>query len=240
MTNQIIVALDTSDLDEALQLTESLSEHVCAFKVGHALTLPHGLRVLNQLREAGADRIFLDLKFHDIPNSVALAVREATERGVWMMTLHTVGGPAMMVAAVEEAHIPDEPEEPLLVGVSVLTSLDEHVLQDHLGVKRSLPEQMSYMSKLAVECGLDGVVCSPQEVKMVRETIGKGVIVVPGVRLHKAGINDHQRTGTPRQALEDGADYLVVGRAITSASSPADAAKAILDDCSLAQRPGLA
>src|SRR5476649_2509411 len=120
INKKVICALDTPDLDEAIRITTRLAPHVGAFKVGHALTLPHGLDVVDRLKDAGANRIFLDLKFHDIPNSVALAVSEAAKRGVWMMTLHISVGPAMMTAAVEEARSTGEDMRPLLVGVSVL------------------------------------------------------------------------------------------------------------------------
>ncbi|MBI1756951.1 MAG: orotidine-5'-phosphate decarboxylase, partial [Fimbriimonas ginsengisoli] len=178
---QIICALDTGDLQEALAVTRRLAPHVGAFKVGHALTLPNGLDVLDRLRDAGASRIFLDLKFHDIPNSVALAVREAAKRGAWMMTLHIAGGPAMITAAAEEARAFGEDHAPLLVGVSVLTSLDQHILTDYLGVARELEEHTVALSKLGIDFGLDGVVCSAEEIKAIRKAIGhQGMIVTPG------------------------------------------------------------
>lgn len=218
MNRHVICALDTPDLGEAIQTVTRLKDHVSAYKVGHALTLSHGLDVVDRLRDAGASRIFLDLKFHDIPNSVALAVREAARRGVWMMTLHITGGPAMMTAAVEQARCFDDAVRPLLVGVSVLTSLDEHILRDHLGVNRTVEEHMTYLSRLAIEQELDGVVCSPQEVKALRKALGHhGVIVTPGIRLANSEVHDQKRTGDANQALADGADYLVIGRALTSA-----------------------
>src|SRR5688572_29909245 len=131
MVRKVICALDTSNLDEARSLVRRLAPHVGAFKIGHALTLPHGLEVIKRLQDEGANRIFLDLKFHDIPNSVALAVCEAAKANVWMLTLHISGGPAMLNAAVEEAQSCGEETAPMLVGVSVLTSLDQHVLTDH-------------------------------------------------------------------------------------------------------------
>ncbi len=215
---KVICALDTSDLDSALEMVRRLSPHVGAFKIGHALTLPHGLGVIDWLREAGAERIFLDLKFHDIPNSVALAVREASKYGVWMMTLHTAGGQAMMSAAVEEARAYAPDVAPLLVGVSVLTSLDQKMLTQDLGVDRDLEDHMRRLSELAVQSGLDGVVCSAQEVKMIREAIGhEGVIVTPGIRPAASNNHDQARVGTAQQALEDGASYLVIGRALSDA-----------------------
>lgn len=212
---KIICALDTGDLNEALRVIRRCSPTISRYKIGHALTLQYGLDVIAQLQDAGAEKIFLDLKFHDIPNSVALAVREAARHRVWMMTLHISGGPAMLTAAVEEARSHGDVEAPNLVGVSVLTSLDQHVLTDHLGVNRSLEDHMVYLSKLAIDCGLDGVVCSANEVKVLRKTIGHAVIVTPGIRLPNAETHDQARVGTATQALTDGADYLVIGRAIT-------------------------
>jgi orotidine-5'-phosphate decarboxylase len=218
---KVICALDTGDIDEALKITKKLAPHVGAFKIGHALTLPHGLDVIDRLREAGADRIFLDLKFHDIPNSVALAVREAAKRGVWMMTLHISGGPAMLSASVEQARAYAEEAAPLLVGVSVLTSIDEHMLNDDLGVNRKLEDHMVLLSKLAVDVGLDGVVCSAEEIKAIRKAIGhQGVIVTPGIRVASGETHDQKRVGEASQALADGADYLVIGRALTDSPDP--------------------
>lgn len=219
LNRKVICALDTSDLEEALTTTRKLAPYIGAFKVGHALTLPHGLDVLDRLREAGAKRVFLDLKFHDIPNSVALAVREAAKRGVWMMTMHISGGEAMMSAAVEQAHAYSAETAPLLLGVSVLTSLDERMLKEELGVSRGIEDQMTHLSKLAIGCGLDGVVCSAAEIKPIRAAIGtRGVIVTPGIRLPQGETHDQARVGTASQAVTDGADYLVVGRAITQAA----------------------
>jgi orotidine-5'-phosphate decarboxylase len=218
---KIICALDTSSLDEARKTIWQLKDHVGAFKVGHALTLNHGLSVIGHLRDAGARRVFLDLKFHDIPNSVALAVREATRHGAWMITVHIAGGPAMMAAAAAEAREYGDEDPPCIVGVSVLTSLDQHTLTDHLGVHRTVEEHMVYLSKLAVDCDLDGVVCSAHEIRAIRQSIGpRGLIVTPGIRLSGGDTHDQKRVGDASTALADGADYLVVGRALTSSSDP--------------------
>lgn len=220
MNRKIICALDTPDLNEALKMTRRLAPYVGAFKIGHALTLPHGLSVVERLEEAGAQRIFLDLKFHDIPNSVALAVREAARHHVWMMTLHISGGPAMLQAAAEEAANCEIDQRPLLVGVSVLTSLDERTVAD-LGINRPIEDQMVKLSKMAIDCDIDGVVCSAHEIKAIRSAIGhRGVIVTPGIRLPGGETHDQKRIGDARTALDDGADYLVIGRALTSSSDP--------------------
>jgi orotidine-5'-phosphate decarboxylase len=184
--------------------------------------LPNGLDVIGRLQDAGAQRVFLDLKFHDIPNSVALAVREAAKRGAWMLTIHISGGPAMMAACIEEARAFDE-DGPLLVGVSVLTSLDQHTLGDHLGVHRTIEEHMVHLSALAVELGLDGVVCSAHEIKAIRHAIGDAIIVTPGIRFAGAASHDQKRTGEPLKALDDGANYLVMGRTLTELDNPEEA-----------------
>jgi orotidine-5'-phosphate decarboxylase len=219
----VICALDTTDFEEASRWVRRLSPHVGAFKIGHGLVLGHGLDVIRRLQDVGAPRIFLDLKFHDIPNAVAIAVCQAARRDVWMLTVHTAGGPGMLHAAVEEAkNAPIEP--PIVVGVSVLTSLDQHILGEHLGVQRTVEEHMVYLSKLAVDCGLDGVVCSAPEIAAVRESIGRcPLIVTPGIRLGGADPDDQRRVGTAQQAIADGADFLVIGRPLTSAPDPAEA-----------------
>jgi len=221
LNRKVICALDTSDLKEASEAVQRLAPFVGAFKIGHSLCLNHGLAVVDHLREFGANRIFLDLKFHDIPNTVALAVKEAAKHGVWMMTVHIAGGPGMLIAAVEEANIYSEKERPLLVGVSVLTSLDQHILTDHLGVQRSIEEHMTYLSKLGVDMGLDGVVCSSMEVKALRANLGReGIIITPGIRRPDQPTDDQIRIGTATEALKDGADYLVIGRGLMDAKDP--------------------
>ncbi|MCC6402623.1 MAG: orotidine-5'-phosphate decarboxylase [Fimbriimonadaceae bacterium] len=227
MDRRLICALDYADLDEALTVLDRVKPYVGAFKIGHGLVLQHGLEVIGKIRDHGVERVFLDLKFHDIPNSVALAVRHAARYGVWMMTLHISGGPAMITAAVEEAKTCREDEAPLLVGVSVLTSLDQHVLRDHLGVSRTLETQVESLSRLGTECGLDGVVCSVHEARAIREAVGHKIIVTPGIRPSSGETEDQARVGDGRCAIEAGADYLVIGRALTSSSDPARALAAM-------------
>lgn len=215
---KIIAALDTGNLDEAISTVKSLSPYIQAFKIGHAITLPNGLSVIDRLYDAGAQRIFLDLKFHDIPNTVALAVREACKYKVWMMTLHTSGGNAMISAALEEAHALGEEDRPMLVGVSVLTSLNERNLREDLGIQRTVEEHMVELSRIGLAEGLDGLVCSANELQILRREFGhRPVLVTPGIRLPNQGSNDQARVGDPDQAIADGADYLVVGRALTQA-----------------------
>lgn len=223
MRRKIICAIDTGDLNEALSLTRRFAPYVGAFKIGHALTLPNGLDVIPRLQDEGAERIFLDLKFHDIPNSVARGVEEAAKRDVWMMTVHTSGGPAMVAAAVEAAAEFSVGVPPLIVGVSVLTSLDERTLQEHLGVQRTIEEQMVALSRMGVESGLDGVVCSPHEVSAVRQVVGHAIVVTPGIRPVGAATDDQKRVGEATQALQDGADYLVIGRVLTGRADPVEA-----------------
>lgn len=217
---KVICAVDTSDLGEALSIVTRLNKYSAGFKVGHALTLPNGLSVIARLRDAGAERVFLDLKFHDIPNVVGLAVREAARYGVWMTTLHLSGCPAMVTAAVEEARSVSVEKAPLLVGVSVLTSLTAHDLRDYVGVARSLGDQVVALSKMGVDCGLDGVVCSVHEAQLVRPAIGEAIIVTPGIRPLEGEAHDQSRVADARAAMEAGADYMVVGRALTSAEDP--------------------
>lgn len=211
MLEKIICALDTSDITLATQTVQRLAPRISRFKVGHSLTLAHGLDVIQRLQDAGASHIFLDLKFHDIPNTVALAVAEAAKRNVWMTTLHTVGGAEMMRTA---ANVPDRP---LLMGVSVLTSLDEDALRS-IGVEKSVEAHMTSLAKLAIAQGIDGLISSPHEVPSLRSELGpEPLIVTPGIRLEGGATHDQKRIATPRASLDAGASYLVIGRALTEA-----------------------
>jgi len=210
---RVILALDTPDLSQACTWVEQFADRVHAFKVGGALVVRYGLEGLQPLREAGARRIFLDLKFHDIPHAVGLAVRQAAELGVWMLTLHVSGGRAMLQAAREA--IDDLAERPLLMGVTVLTSLDTPALRE-VGIPRSTRAHVLRLALLAHACGLDGVIASPQEVRLLRRRLPPPfLIVTPGVRPVSAPAADQKRIATPENALRWGADYLVMGRALT-------------------------
>lgn len=221
MNSHLIIALDTPDLASAEETVSRLSGIAFAFKIGHALVLGHGLDVVDKLHSAGAQRIFLDMKFHDIPNAVALGVHEATRRGVWMMTLHASGGDAMMLAAVEAAASAHTGIPPVLLGVTVLTSLDDDALSTQIGIGRTVSEHAELLAKRAIQCGVDGVVCSGHEVAHLRSLLGsEPVLVVPGIRQSTGEIQDQKRTMTGADAISKGATYIVVGRALTDTRDP--------------------
>ena len=232
MTRQkIILPLDVDTADKAIALVELLKDDVGAFKVGLELVNAAGLGVFDAVRAAGGKRIFYDSKFHDIPNTVAGASRAAARLGVWMFNVHCSGGVAMMKAAkgaaVEEsARLGVEP--PLVIGVTVLTSIDQQVLSDEMRVSGTVADQVVHLAKLAKEAGLDGVVASPHEIELIRAACGPGfLIVTPGVRPAGADIGDQKRVMTPKEAVDKSADYLVIGRPITKADDPRAAARAI-------------
>lgn len=222
---RVLVALDAPALDEALALVRALRPHVGGFKVGLELCTAAGApRVVEAVAAAGG-AVFLDLKLHDIPNTVAGAVRSVCALGpaVRMLTIHCQGGSAMLRAAAEAAA--GAAHRPLLLGVTVMTSIDAAALRDELGVPAPLDEHVVRLARLAQACGLDGVVGSPHEVGAVRAACGPGLLVVtPGVRPAWAAAGDQRRVMAPAEALAAGADYLVVGRPITAAPDPAAAA----------------
>lgn len=222
----IIVALDVDTTDAALALCRNLHGKVGAWKIGLELVNSAGFDIFDRLRDAGAGRIFYDAKFHDIPNTVAGAVRAAAKRGVWMVNVHASGGAAMLAAARDAASDVDQP--PLLIAVTVLTSISDQAFRDELRGNGTVGEQALHLARLAQSTGCDGVVCSPQEVDSIRLACGDGfATVVPGVRPAGSATHDQARVATPAQAIRSGARYLVVGRAITGAQDPAAAADSI-------------
>jgi orotidine-5'-phosphate decarboxylase len=231
---RVLAALDVPDLAAALRLTEELRPAVGGFKVGLELCTAAGVpHVVQAIAQAGG-RLFLDLKLHDIPNTVARTVGAIGALGaaVRMLTLHCHGGAAMMRAAAAAA-AELGPERPLLLGVTVLTSLDAPALYDELQVAVPLGEHVLHLARMAQHCGLDGVVASPHEAAAIRAACGpQFLIVTPGVRPHWAGDGDQRRTLTPGEALRLGADYLVIGRPLTAPpptiGSPAAAAAQII------------
>ena len=233
LAKKIIVALDVDTEEEALGLLEQLPESE-VFKVGLKLFTARGPSLFEKLQSQNK-KVFLDLKLHDIPNTVAGAVGVGTRYGVFMMTLHTSGGKEMMEraadAAAEEATKLGI-ERPLLVGVTVLTSLkSEHLLT--VGVKSDTEEQVLRLAGLAEEAGLDGVVCSPHEIDLVKGEYGREFLVVaPGIRPAWAAAQDQKRIMTPSKAVQKGADYIVIGRPIIKDPSPRNAFKKILEELS--------
>ncbi|MGC8785113.1 MAG: orotidine-5'-phosphate decarboxylase [Armatimonadota bacterium] len=216
---RILIALDTSDAEQAVRWVRLLSSHVGGFKVGLELVHAAGFGIFDRLREAGAERIFYDAKLHDIPNTVARAVRAITSMGVWMVNVHASGGRAMMEAAVEAAHSVSEP--PLLIAVTVLTSLSSRELREQIGTRRGAVNQVIHLASLAKESGVDGVVASVQEARALRRQLGEGfLIVTPGIRLAGDSAGDQRRIATPSQAVRSGADYLVIGRSVTADPDP--------------------
>lgn len=228
--NPVLVALDAPSAEQALALADRLRGAVGGFKIGKQLFTSEGPAIVRTLAGRG-DRVFLDLKFHDIPNTVAGAVSSSVATGAWMVNVHASGGRAMMRAAADAAREAASRlgrERPLVIGVTVLTSLDEAALRE-IGVERGLRNQVIHLARLAQDAGLDGVVASPQEVADIRAACGAGfAIVTPGIRpASQAGKDDQARTLTPREAVEAGADFLVIGRPITAAPDPRAAAEAI-------------
>ena len=233
--DRLLVALDVESLGEAATLLDGLAGVVTGCKIGSQLFTAAGPAAVELARKRDF-RVFLDLKFHDIPNTVAGAVREATRLGVFMLNVHGSGGVAMMRAAAESARgaaaelkVP----RPLVLGVTVLTSLDRRALATEVGVPASVEHHVVQLAERAREAGLDGVVASPQEIRALRLAMGRRwVIVTPGVRpAEREGgraRDDQARTATPEAAVAAGADYLVVGRPITQAADPTAAARAIL------------
>lgn len=223
-SKKIIVALDFATEAELWSLVEQLDAKECRLKVGKELFTRLGPPIVNALQKRGFE-IFLDLKFHDIPNTVAAACVAAADLGCWMVNVHASGGRAMLEAAA--AALASRSEKPLLIAVTVLTSLDHNAIRE-VGVASSPAEQVQRLAELAQDCALDGVVCSPLELSAVKENCGTAFLAVtPGVRPKSAAVDDQRRVATPAQAVQMGADYLVVGRPITRAADPRAAVDAI-------------
>jgi orotidine-5'-phosphate decarboxylase len=229
--SHLAIALDYSDATQAMALVDSLGQTCQWYKVGMELYYASGNRILQQLRDRGFN-VFLDLKLHDIPNTVAGAVRSVTQAGASLLTIHASGGAAMMSAAAEAACAPGSPR---LLAVTVLTSMDTAQLAG-IGITASSAEQVLRLARLAQSSGIDGMVCSPEEVALLRKETGPDtLLVIPGIRPTGSAIGDQKRIATPAQAITDGASLLVVGRPITRALDPVAAARAILHEIEQAQ-----
>lgn len=221
---RIIVALDCGDAEPALALASRLDSRLCRLKVGKELYTAAGPRLVERLMNQGFE-VFLDLKFHDIPNTVAGACRAAAALGVWMVNVHALGGRAMLVAAREA--LGGAPRRPLLTAVTVLTSLAQRDLEE-IGLQGSPATAAERLAALAHACGLDGVVCSPREAAALRSRFGRGFrLVTPGVRPAGSAAGDQARVATPAAAIAAGADDLVIGRPITQAADPGAALAAL-------------
>jgi len=213
----VIVALDYDNQDSALTLADRLDPTLCQLKVGKELFTAAGPSVVKKLTDRGFD-IFLDLKFHDIPNTVAKAIGTAADLGVWMTNVHASGGSRMMSAARQA--LDSKGSDMLLIGVTVLTSMGVSDLEE-VGVQGNASAQVLRLAELAKNSGLDGVVCSAQEAKLLKESLGQGFkLVTPGIRLADSAADDQRRIVTPADALALGSDYLVIGRPITKSTDP--------------------
>jgi len=227
MSNKLIIALDFSSADEALKFVGRLSPEDCKLKVGFELFVSAGPEMVRKLINKGFD-VFLDLKFHDIPNTVASVCRGAAKLDVWMMNVHASGGSEMMLAASNALNYFVTP--PKLIAVSVLTSMSDLQLQE-TGVNAVAKDQVKHLASLAKNAGLDGMVCSAQEASLLREHLGGDfLLVTPGIRPQGADIGDQSRVMTPADAIRAGVDYIVVGRPITQSLNPLDTIQQINDE----------
>ncbi len=233
VSDRLIVALDYETEEAALAMVERLSGLLTTFKVGSQLFTKCGPGIVRKIHDAGG-RVFLDLKFHDIPTTVAKAGIEAARLGVYMFNVHASGGATMMKRCMEMVGEACEREgltRPCIIGVTLLTSICEETLRDDLGVTRAVSEQVVHFARLARENGLDGVVASVREVEAIRQACGKDFrIVTPGIRPSGASLDDQSRVATPGEALRQGSDYLVIGRPITAAPDPEKRVQEILQE----------
>lgn len=217
ITSPIIVALDSASIAEALALADSLDPTLCRLKVGKELFTRSGPAIVEALHQRQFE-VFLDLKFHDIPNTTAQAVLAAADMGVWMVNVHASAGEKAMSLA--KRRLLDGNYQTLLIAVTVLTSMDQTMLAQ-IGVESDLDTQVSRLAQLTQCSGLDGVVCSAQEAKVIKALCGHDFkLITPGIRLPEDSNDDQQRICTPKQALAEGSDYLVIGRSITQAVNP--------------------
>jgi len=227
---RIILALDVSDYNSAVDMVTKFKEHIEIFKVGSELFTSAGPKIIETIHSMGK-KVFLDLKFHDIPNTVTRSSLAVAKLGVFMFNIHTMGGYEMMHAAaraLRNSALDNNAVRPKLIGVTILTSIDQTALKDDLGIELRMSAQVKHLATMAERAGLDGIVASAGEAEMIRANTGKGfLIVTPGIRPSWVQTDDQKRTLTPKKALQMGADYLVIGRAITSQPSPLEALKRI-------------
>jgi orotidine-5'-phosphate decarboxylase len=226
----IIIALDVGGLEQAKDVVEALGDRAVLYKVGSELFTRCGPAAVELLRERGKE-VFLDLKFHDIPNTVSRAVAAASALGVKMLNVHASGGVEMMKAAAEAAKA--SRNGPKVLAVTVLTSMDDSILAEEVGCRQRVEEQVVHLAKLASNAGLDGVVASPKEIGLIRQHLGPHLLIVtPGIRPRWAAKGDQKRVTTPAEAIEAGANYLVIGRPVTASDDPKQALERIIAEIS--------
>ena len=227
MTNRIIIPLDM-EYTSAVSIADKLDPNICRLKVGNQLFTSSGPKIVKTLHDKGFE-IFLDLKFHDIPNTVYESVRSAANLGVWMINVHASGGSKMLDASKKALEGFDKP--PLLIGVTILTSISEEILTE-IGFN-NLDKQVMRLTKLAQRSGLDGVVCAASDASKVKQTCGESFLTVtPGIRPKDTDLNDQSRTSTPKEAISNGSDFLVIGRPITGSEDPTNALENIYKELS--------
>ena len=230
---RLVLALDVDDFKKAEELVSELSDYVGAFKIGNQLFTTEGPKVVNMVNKKGG-KVFLDLKFHDIPNTVARAAEVATKLGVYIFNVHTSGGYEMMKAAPKASKkisLALSIRKPLILGVTLLTSINQEILEKEIGIKKRLEEQVVHLAKLAKAAGLDGVVASSWEIKEIRKACKEDfIILTPGIRPAGKSSDDQKRIMTPGGAIKLGSDFLVIGRPIRNASNPVEAVKEILKE----------
>lgn len=225
--NPLIVALDVKDKKEVKSLIKKIGDGVSIYKIGPVLFTKYGPEIVQTVHDMGK-KVFLDLKLHDIPNTVAESISEIAKLGVFMLTVHTNGGRDMLMEAVGRVKEYGG-EQPKILGVTILTSISEEVLHQDLNVAIPLLEQVVNLAKLAEDCGLSGIVASPLEVSAIRKFCGEDLLIVtPGIRPAGTSFNDQKRSATPKEAIQNGANYLVVGRPITQADNPSEMVQKIL------------
>lgn len=230
--SRILLPLDFDNAEQAVEFASVIHSEIAGFKVGLELINAAGFDIFDRLNQATGRKvpIFYDCKLHDIPNTVAGASKAIAKRGVWMFNVHASGGFNMMLAAVNASRDAAE-ERPLVIAVTILTSISEDIARNEVGIERPLSEHVISLARMAQDAGCDGVVASPREAAAIRAACGSDfLLVIPGVRPAGADLNDQKRVLTPGDAIREGADYIVVGRPITAASDPLAAAHAINEE----------
>ncbi len=237
---RIILALDVADYEEAIDIVKRFKEHINIFKVGSELFTSVGPKIIEEINTMGK-KVFLDLKYNDIPNTVSKTAGVAAELGVFMFNVHTLGGLEMMkqaAQAIVTVSLKKNIKKPRLLGVTILTSIDQAALRNELGIGQRMRTQVKHLAGLALKAGLDGIVASPQDIEIIRSHCGRDfLIVTPGIRPSWTPLrnesqrpDDQKRTMTPKEALRKGADYLIIGRAVMSQPNPISALERIIKE----------